>query len=727
MADTDTGRTPDSDSVRTWRDELKQAGKRFKDFHDDAEVAVRRYLDDEKGAETASVAAKRLSLFHSNVNTLRSNLFAQIPQAEADRRYFDPADDVARTAAEMVSRILNNDMNNPQDQGNESLKAGLQDKLIAGLGMVRFRYKMTEEDDPSITPESLAAQFPEGVPEDYEVPKIKKHEECEPVYTYWKDVLWGPCRVWGPDWMAFRAYMTKEEVTERFGEKIAMAIPYGREQVSGDGASPGLFSDYDDNKRVTPEAEIWEIWDKLKKKVLWVVLGYDKFLDQKDDIIEVPGFYPTPRPLISNTTSAKFLPRPDYAIHKGLYEEIDELETRMAYLTRACKAVGVYDAANTSVKRIMSEAVENELIPVENWAIFSERGGMKGAIDWMPIADIVNALQVCGQQQQMRIEQLYQVTGMSDIIRGQATKSATATEQKIKAQFASVRLQFMQDEFAEYVSDLMNIKVAIIRNVYDPQRIIELSNVMATPDAQFAQQAVELIKNTDQFNIRVVVKADSLMQKNLEAIKGERTELLQGIAQFIGMAQPMIQMSPESAPFLFQMLQFGVSTFDGASEMEGLFDQWVQSLQMMLEQKKSQPPPPTDEQIKVQGQLQIEQAKQQGTMQIEGQKMQAEQQNKQADFQLEVQKMQLEAQIEREKADAELVIEEKRFALEREKMAAEMQMAREKHAMEMEKLQASIVADERKAQISERSAMVQADIKADAARQQSANGGNGAA
>jgi stress-induced morphogen len=98
---------------------------------------------------------------------------------------------------------------------------------------------------------------------------------------------------------------------------------------------------------------------------------------------------------------------------------------------------------------------------------------------------------------------------MSDIMRGQASQQTTATEQAIKARFASVRVQSMQDEFARFCSDTQRIKAEIISKHFEPQTIIERSNIMRTPDAQFAEQAVQLIK--DKFSeYRITVNPDSV-------------------------------------------------------------------------------------------------------------------------------------------------------------------------------------------------------------------------
>src|SRR5690349_2607143 len=114
---------------------------------------------------------------------------------------------------------------------------------------------------------------------------------------------------------------------------------------------------------------------------------------------------------------------------------------------------------------------------------------------------------------------------MSDIMRGPASAAGTtATEQKINAQIGSARIDALQEEFATFASDLLNKKWQIIRRFYEPERIIKLSNIENTPDAQavgpdgipLLQAAIALIKNPDEFDMRVSVRAESMAAVDMD-------------------------------------------------------------------------------------------------------------------------------------------------------------------------------------------------------------------
>ncbi len=631
--------------VQTWTKELELAEKFVSDWQDDAVKCVQAYLDDPNTSSIAVGSRYRLNLFHSNITTLTSIMYAKLPKVEADRRFADPGDDVGRVASEMVTRILQNDMNDPEDRLNNVLKQALQDRLVVGLGAGRIRYCMEEKDDPAYV-------APEGAPEDEPVPQVKKDEWCDVEYVHWRDMLWSPCRTPAElRWVAFRAYMTKAECIARFGEDVARDVPYasrGPKLDPGEGTQADI-SQFQDRA----QAEVWEIWDKMAKKVYWYVKGYDQFLDCQDDPMELGGFFPNAPLMVANASTLKYLPKPDYLMARDLYEEINELEVRIAMLTKACKLVGVYPAAAKEIQRILTEAVENQLIAVEAWAMFADKGGLKGQIEYLPIKEVAETLQILVIQQQQRIQQLYQVTGMSDIIRGQASQGGvTATEQRIKAQFASTRMQSFQDEFANFASELLNRKVQLIRKYYDPERIKRLSNIMNTPDAPLADKAIALIKDEENFDCRVAVKSDSMAQIDFEALKTERSEFMNGVASFLGSTGPVLKEMPAAAPFLMELLKFNLAGMKGAQAMEGVIDQGIAALGKAEQEKAAKPPEPTPEEkaakIKTDGAIQVAQAKASADAQADAQTAQSDMAIAQQEHALEIQKMEQEMAMDRE-------------------------------------------------------------------------------
>jgi hypothetical protein len=375
-------------------------------------------------------------------------------------------------------------------------------------------------------------------------------------------------------------------------------------------------------KNIIPQAEVWEIWDKSCKKVFWYVPNYPKILEQKDDPLELDQFFPDPPPMVANVTTSRYMPRADYTIAQSLYRAIDILETRISLLTSACKLVGVYDKANEGVQRMFNEGVENQLIPVDNWAMFAEKGGLKGSIDWLPLEAVILAVDKLTEKQQQKIQQLYELTGFSDIMRGASQQAYTsAAETKVKAQFASIRVQALQDEFARFASDLQRLKVEIIQKHFQPYCIRQQSNIDSTPDAQLADQAIALIKDPLKARWKITVRPESLALADYQQLKADRMEYIMGLSQFMQSAAPLVTLDKGVVPILLELLKWGLAGFKGSTEIEGVLDRAVS----MFQQKANAPPeqaPPSPEQLKAQAeqaqaQLDMQAAQQRNTMEAE--------------------------------------------------------------------------------------------------------------
>lgn len=641
---------------RKWNREITDAKEWFRHFHKKGEKVVKAFLDDRKDTnESVGVFVTRLNLFHANVTTLMSMLYGRIPKVEVNRRFADADDDISRVAGEMLTRILNTDIEVAGEDLASVFRSGLQDRLIPGLGTARVQYQYTSTVTP--VPAIIDPDTGEELAPATETEEISD-EWTDIVYTHWKDELWSPCRTHSEiRWKAYRSYMGREPFKKRFPKaKI--------EKVTFNTKGPLLK---DDQKGATYEqAEVWEIWNKETKKVCWYTEGYEDLLDESDDPLGLDGFWPDPPPIVANVTTAKYLPKSDFEIAQDLYREIDELETRITLLTQSCKSVGVYDQSCLGVARIFNEGVENQLIPVENWAQFAEKGGLDGAIDWVPIKDIAETIAILTQKQQDKIQQLYQVTGMNDVMRGAAQTEGTpvsATERKIQANYGSIRIEALQNEFARWVSDIQQLKAEIIAKHYQPYCIIEQSNIMDTPDAQYAEAAVQLIKDPDKARWKITVRPESLAIADYAQLKQDRTEYLFGLAQFLQSSAPLMETAPSSAPYLMKMLKWGMAGFRGSSEIEGVLDQAINALEKQPPQQKEDP-----EAKKAEVEMQKMQAEMQMQQQENQAKIQMEQEKHQAAMQLEQMKM----EMERRKMEMELMFMEKKFQLEYQQKQAEL-------------------------------------------------------
>lgn len=584
--------------AQRWAMEFEAAKRESKDFHDQGRKVVDRFLDSKgSGSRTKGGRAKerRLNLFTSNIQTLQAIVYGKTPQVDVSRKFSDYQDNVARVAGEALERIANSDIQKDSDTYSVAMNHALEDRLLPGMGNVRLRYVAEFEEGEGAEPildDETGEELAPAVPAQQQ----KSYECVEVDYVPWRDQLWSPAGTFGKvRWWAFKAELSREDLLEKFGP-IGKQVPLNAKRAKG--------SKLDDAQQADPwaRANVWEIWDKDARCVWFYVEGFGEVLapvgvDANEngsvpDPLELEGFWPFPLPMTANTTTSAFMPQSDFYVGQDLYNEVDDYTTRIWILQKALKVAGIYDkTAGDSVGRLVNEASENDLIPVENWAMFAEKGGVKGRIDWLPIDMVVACLDKLRELRNESIQLLYQVTGFSDIMRGQANEQTTATEQSIKAKFASVRVQRLQDEFARFCSDAQKLKLEIISKHFDPETILEQSNLMRTPDAQYAQQAIALIKS-DFYQYRIEVKPESVSLTDYAALRSERTDFIQGLSQFLTAAAPAAQGMPGSAPYLMQLLQWYLAGFRGSAQMQGVIDQAIAAAEQAQQQAQANPQPP---------------------------------------------------------------------------------------------------------------------------------------
>lgn len=581
--------------ARRWTTELNASKKWMEKFHTGARKCEKVYFGEATGGDYNY--SGKTNLFWSNVQVVMSAIYGRLPKASVKRKFDDYDDDVARVAGEMMQRILNGDIEREWDDTNAALRDATADRFVVGLGQVWCRYEAEFEShsqaivDPATGMPVLDSK---GNPEMQEIEEIV-FEEAEVDYVYWDDFRYSPCRRWREcRWVARRVYMPEEKLKARFNltDDQMHSVPMTTRMPNGTDSSPD-----NDVLRATPfkQAAVWEIWSRDDNYACWFVEGMGFLLDCQPDPLELDDFFPCPQPIVASTLTKAFLPRSDYAMVQDLYTELDKVNARICALTDAVRATGVYDKTAAAVKNMLTGKGENQLIPIDNWSHFVEKGGMKGSVDWLPIEQFVNAIVQLNQRKTQLQHDLYEVLGISDIMRGASVASETATAQTLKVQYGGARLSNMQNEVARFVSEVMRIRANIIANVFQPQTILQRSQIERTPDAELAQPAMEMLKNFGTSMYSIKVTADSLAAPDWAQEKEARTEFLGAASNYLMAVGPMVEKSPSTGGFLVKLLQWAAAGFKGAGSIEGVLDQAAKQLEQAAAAPPPPPPPPSPE------------------------------------------------------------------------------------------------------------------------------------
>ena len=615
-----------------WHDQLEQAQKVFDKWEKRGKKVVRRYRDERDAIEMPRM---KFNILWSNISVLFPALYGRMAKPEVSRRYMD-SDPVGRLASTMLERVVEYEVTQFNDF-DSAMRGVVEDRLLPGRGTAWVRY------EPIIVGQELP-EMETGIEADegIEITNTEDNEHVDsahsPVdYVYWTDFLHSPARTWDEVWWVSRwVYMTKDEGIERFGD-VFKNVPLTDQNDDIDAKNPMTAK-----ATYGKKAKVAEIWNKRTKKVCWVAKGYPQALDERDDPLELEEFFPCPKPLLATTTNGSMIPVPDYCEYEDQAQELDNLTQRIYMLVKACKAVGVFNAEFKELGRLFTEGVDNKLFPVTAWAAMSEKGGLKGAIDMLDTSAIIRTLQQLYQSREVVKQSIYEICGISDILRGASNANETLGAQQLKANFGSLRLRATQADVARFATDLFRIKAQIVCKFYPPELIVEMSGVMNTPEGQnpqLLQAAVQMLSNSTIRDFHIQVEADTLAQIDEQADKQNATEAVKIIGSFLESSLPMVSQAPEMLPMMSEMLLFLVRRYRAGRGLETAIEQAMKALQAKAQQAQAQPPQ-NPEIMKLQAEQQAEQMRMQAQAQGDQMKLQAEAQLAQAKAQLEMQMQQ---------------------------------------------------------------------------------------
>jgi len=735
-----------------WKAELDFAQKdpKYVEWLTRSEKIVKRYRDERNEAD---MLRRKMNILWSNVQTLMPAVYGKMPKAIVERRFMD-RDPAARLASTILERVCAFQME--VGYYNQSVSKSVLDYLLPGMGQTWLRYEpqfeASEEayenervegevkaESPNQTAEDIQEEG-DGVPYD----KLAYERVCVD-YVFYTDFLWGAARCWQEvPWVARRSWQTHTEIAEKFYDgdlqkAKQITLDYTPQRMRN---TDGTFAE--GSLSYFKKAEIWEIWNKADRTVYFIAPSTPSVVlkETKDPVLKLEGFWPCPEPLFTTLTNDSLIPVPDYVEYQDQAQEIDDLTNRISKITTAIRANGVYDASVPALARLLLEGTDNKLIPVDSWAVFAEKGGMAGSVDLLPMKEIAEVLLRLYEARAQVKNDLDQVTGMSDIVRGQASGGAakTATEQRIKGQYAALRLQDRQDRVAEFCRSTLRIMAEIVSEMFSPESLKQMSGVDqmmadavqkavakvkppqmppelqqqlqgAPPEAQQAAQqqmqvqfqqmqqqaamqaqqaeqakfdkALEILRSDKLRGFRVDIETDSTLQADAEADKMAATELFSATMQGINAIAPIVQVAPELVDPVGDMLLFTFRRFRVGRSMESGLEDALTKVKERLEEQAANPQPSPEQQA-----AQAEMQKQQMEMQRAREEHQVDMQAKQAEFALEQQKAQMELDMERQRNEMEMA-----------KMQAELQIERERLNLEREKLGMEAIAAQQQAQV----------------------------
>jgi hypothetical protein len=380
-------------------------------------------------------------------------------------------------------------------------------------------------------------------------------------------------------------------------------------------------------------------------------------------------------------------------------------------LITALKVRGFYDGTIQGLKTLLNSE-DNTLIAAKNVPAMQDIKGLDNAIWFMPIEKLINVLQQLYVQREQVKNTIYEITGISDIMRGDTQASETFGAQKLKSQWGTARLQRMQRYVQRYVRECLRIMGEISAKHFSVETFEKMTDLdFATPEevqqAQQVQQQVQqwmamnpppaappaapgqppappqqpqippniqqamqqaeatlkkmpwsevmkLLQNDLLRDFRVDIETNSTIEANSAEDKQNMTEALQAIANMFDSFLPMVEKGALTMPVVKEMTLTVCRRFSFGREMED-------AINAMPDQLPPPSPPP-------------------------GTPTPAEQAALQAEAQQRTQAAQQKMQLDQ----LAFAGAQKKAGYDQARMAREEQLANQKHSNAMQELQAKM-------------------------------------
>ncbi|MCE2759740.1 MAG: hypothetical protein LW713_01685 [Acetobacteraceae bacterium] len=671
----------DAGLARLWLDSVALARKNEADWRKGAGEARERYRGDSKNNQ-----GKKFNILFANTQITLPAIYNSTPIPDVRRRFGD-ADATGKVAAQVLERSLSYSFDAYDFGGN--MRAAVFDSVLAGRGVLRVRYEPSFEETEEEQQEAAEEYAEDGEAMQPAAPRLVFQKVCVE-HVDWHDFIIGPGRKWEEvPWIGFEHRLTRDELKDRFGN-IGATMPL--DIVTDDARARN--SDPRDVPDVFKRGTVYELWDKEEREVLFIAPSLpSKILKRVDDPLGLQDFWPMPRPIYDVVDSGSLVPIVPYSLYKDQAEELDHVTRRIDKLVEQCRYRGVY-ASDIEEFEKLARAQDGEFVPIQNAMQFAERG-LDKAIWPVPLETLVSVIIQLMQHREALKATIYEITGLSDIVRGASVASETATAQQIKAQFGSIRIQDRQAEVQRMARDAVRLMAELIGEKFEPETLGLMTGVdlpqaqqkmMAQQAAMMAQQSgqpvppeieqvltvpswddvLQVLRSDAMRGYRVDIETDSTVQADVARLKTNAAEFVQGFGGFIQAVGPAVQAGAMPMDVVADLLTAFARNFKLGRQAEDALER--------MGKIAAQPAPQQDQGAAAEAQRAAAEA--QAEQQRAAMEMQAKQAEAQAKAQLEQEKLALEAQrlaMEAQIKEREIAIREAEVALKAQSEAARLQ------------------------------------------------------
>ena len=571
--------------------EIEAAQKRMMDSHKRSKRVESLYRGD---GDPDNSDTDRYKILWSITEMQRPLVYDECPDPVVRRRFLEE-DPISRMGAQLVERAISYYQECEGHEFQDAMTRVRDDFLVPGRGTARVIYDAgfsTEAAKKYLTDEELA-----DLPEDVEVERDeqgvyrwsedpedgaedrKDYEQVYAEFVYWNDFLHSDGQCWEDVWwVAFGSWMTREDLAEEFGENLAAKIPVMKQNADKDGFSDrhmktemSAYADY---------ARVWEVWSKRTRTVYKVAEGYREFLEEPlDDPLGLGGFYPCPKPawMLEQNSSLEIVP--EYKMYEDQARELNIITARIDRLTDTLAVRGIYDTSHADAMSRLLGGNETRLIPCEDFQRLVTSGGIDKAIEWLPIGQIIDVVGKLLIQRDQNLKIIYEIVGLSDIMRGQTQPREAGKTQQMKMLATTgrrSRIGVKQKKMERFARDLMRLMGEVIAELFSPETLLAVSGIRVDdfPNAlDGVRETMRLLKDDDARGFRIEIETDSTVAPDEIREQDELQTFFGAIAQLVMALQGAVSGGMLNPAVAQELTMWAVRRYPAGRDLEDILEQ----------------------------------------------------------------------------------------------------------------------------------------------------------
>lgn len=596
-----------------WKQQIETAKSNLKNYFKDVETCNKAYHN----------VDMNYNIFYSNVEILNANLCIANPKPDIQRRFLKrlEKDKLKSNTYATVAKILNGAVEyvSDIDDLDNQLSDAVKNAVISGRGILWVDY------EPTIATNELGEEYVE----DREI-KIESLNPEEFLYSSAEKER----DIW---WVARRHLLTREDIKRRFGYNPTEAELQFKQ----------------DDETQLKRGEVWEIWDKNSKKRGFILLSdvRQKMLEETEDPYQLNDFFPCSYiTFIENGT----IPIPEYMIYHKQAELLEVVSKKSAQIEDELKYVTLIGSQDKGIAQKITSAKNGEVLSIPTDNVISAIDGM---IATTPIDKAVALLEHLQTEKERLKLNIYDITGISDIMRGISDSQETATAQKIKGLFGSLRFQTRQKKVQNFRRDIYRIIAEIIAEHYDEETLAEMTctylptvedkikvQLLLQQGGQMPQAQMDILKEPTWEDVLQILRSDKLRNYTVDvetvATAFDDTEqqnlAIKDLTQlYLSMVQYSDSLSPATLKGFIPLIKMNLSSIKISSAVGNQLEEAIESAYKEAEEEAQQPQQPNPELMKVQSDIEYKQ----GELKIKEQEVAIKQQEadrKEAELQAQI-------------------------------------------------------------------------------------------